>query len=73
MRANVTEIELDGFNFVLELDTGGDPDYPYTLWISKDGEGIANKAFTKNYSKTHLRNFIKKFVSNEAYRRQYTG
>ena len=70
------------FKFYLELDTGGDPDFPYTVWIDQKSNGQpllrkdnrqARREFPKNYNKIHMKNFCKKFANNDEYRSQYLG
>ena len=36
MRADLKTFEIGGYQFVLELDTGGFPGYPYYLWVYKE-------------------------------------
>lgn len=77
MRAIANEIRNGDYKFVMEFDSGGDPEVPFTLWIYKNNEPLlykdseiqVRKEFQKNYNKRHLQNFCLKFVNNEVYRR----
>ncbi|WP_088225722.1 hypothetical protein [Desulfosporosinus sp. FKB] len=80
MRADVQKHSFGDYKFVLEFDSGGDPEVPYTLWIYKedgkmlyykDSDRQVRRDFPKNYNKQHLVNFCKKFASDENYRNDY--
>ncbi|EKN68049.1 hypothetical protein P9E76_15355 [Schinkia azotoformans] len=82
MRAEVDVIRMGNYKFVMELDTGGDPDIPYTLWIYHNRKPLyyaneygrqVHKEFQKNYSKAHLKNFCNKFVNDAEYRISIVG
>ncbi|MED4354467.1 hypothetical protein P9265_19510 [Schinkia azotoformans] len=82
MRAEVDVIRMGNYKFVMELDTGRDPDIPYTLWIYHNRKPLyyaneygrqVHKEFKKNYSKAHLKNFCSKFVNDAEYRTSIVG
>lgn len=78
MRVEAGKYQFFDYKFVLEFDTGGDPDFPYTVWIYHDDKPLMNnnneqirREFPKKFNKRHLENFCKKFASDEAYRNKY--
>lgn len=78
MRAIVDEFNFGKYKYLLEFDSGGDPDFPFILWIYESDKPLyyqnsdiqVRKYFSKKFSKHHLRNFCLKFANNDEYRNQ---
>lgn len=77
MRANVKEIKKNGYEFVLEYDTGGDG-AEYTCWVYKNGKEVfdnngyqVRKCFGEKFNYNHYRNFANKFATDEQYRKTF--
>ncbi|SFP99464.1 hypothetical protein [Salibacterium halotolerans] len=75
MRADVESWSIKNYKFVMEFDGGGDPNFPFVLWVYKDGNpyfdknGVqVRKYFKEKYSRRHVNNFCSKFVNSENYR-----
>lgn len=79
MRAIVDEINFGDFNFLVEFDSGGHPEYPYCVWIShnnqpllyKDSDIQVRRYFHKEFNQRHFNNFCIKFSNDAEYRNKY--
>ena len=75
MRADIRDIEKNGYKFVMEFDTGGANGGDYTCWIYYHGKPLlkannyqVRKDFGTKFNPYHFKRFVDKFISDEEYR-----
>lgn len=82
MRVEISKINIGKYMFIVEVDTGGNPQEPYTLMIyyNIDKKPVcyinkpriqATKNFVKYYDKTEFYRFCKKFALDAEYRKNF--
>lgn len=77
MRALITRKTLNEWEFLAEYDAGGDPKYPYAVYVYKNGEPYDTydeycvPKYMSKFNERHFDNFCKKFARDEKYRQKY--
>ena len=78
MRYEIDKFKSNNYTFITEIDHGGDPEFPYTVWVYYNNKPLltaedyqVRRDFGSNASIIHIHNFCKKFSTDEKYRNDF--